>query len=97
MGMPRYARKSDNVQADSLEELRDAGFMCWVISWPDDVLVWHPKWGNNWFRMLSFKTPDGKGRIKERKDQAEQNAFCALTGTPRVCSGQHAINALEAP
>lgn len=93
----RRAAKSDASQAPILEGLRAAGYQCWVIEWPDDILVWHPRFGANWFRVISAKTPDAKGRIKERKDQPEQNAFVAMTGVPRVGTPEHAIAAMEAP
>lgn len=97
MGFNRYARKADKTQPEVMETLRACGYQVWDIGLPDDLLVWHPKFGANWFRMLSVKTPDDKGRMRERKDRAEQNNFCAMTGTPRVGSGQHALMALEAP
>lgn len=94
--MRRYAMKQDISQPVILEGLRKAGYQCWVIGWPDDILVWHPRFGSNWFRMISAKTLDAKGRLPKRNDQEDQDAFVAMTGTPRVGTAEHAIKAMEA-
>lgn len=91
----RYAAKSDISQPKIVEDLRKAGYSVWNIKLPDDLLVWHPKFGANNFRMLSVKTADAKGRVKERGDRKKQNAFCALTGVPRVSNSEQALEAME--
>jgi hypothetical protein len=93
---PRFMsnHRKDNSESAIAKDLPKAGYTTWDVL-PDDRLVWHPKFGRNWFRMLSIKTPDEKGRIRKRKDQAEQDAFCELTGTPRVATTEQALTALE--
>lgn len=96
MSWNRYAKKADDSQQDILDGLKKAGYRYWVIQWPDDILVWHPRFGANWFRMLSAKTLDAKGRFRKRNDQKDQDEFCATTGTPRVGTAEQAIRAMEA-
>lgn len=86
--------RKDLSEPEIVKDLGKAGYLTWDVL-PDDRLVWHPKFGRNWFRMLSIKTPDAKGRIPKRKDQAEQDAFCEMTGTPRVTTTEQALSALE--
>lgn len=90
------AKKRDKSEAGIVQALRKCGYMVWLLDQPDDLLVWHPRFGQNWFRMISAKTLDAKGRLPKRRDQAEQDAFVAMTGTPRVGSPEHAIAAMEA-
>lgn len=98
MSRPRYMTNhaKDLAEPKIVEDLEEkAGYRTWDVL-PDDRLVWHPKFGRNWFRLLSIKTPDAKGRIRLRKDQKKQDEFCAETGVPRVGTTEQALAALEA-
>jgi hypothetical protein len=95
---PRYLtqHRKDDAEPGIVSDLEDkAGYRTWDAL-PDDRLVWHPKFGRNWFRLLSIKTPDEKGRIRKRRDQKKQDEFCELTGVPRVATTEQALVALEA-
>lgn len=92
---PRYManHRKDLSEPDIVKDLKKAH--CQVYDrLPDDLLVWHPSFGDNWFRLLSVKTADEKGRIRKRKDQAGQDAFCELTGVPRVTDSEQALRKL---
>jgi hypothetical protein len=83
---------SDATQKTIVDALRVAGWKCWVIGWPADLLVWKQGKG---FRLLEAKTPNRKdGGYTPRKDQAEQEEFLRLTGTPRVTSAEAALRAV---
>lgn len=92
---PIRRTRSDTSQKTILEALDEAGYEYWVIGWPDDILVRKHSWRPNWFRMLSVKTPDAKGRIRIRKDQDEQNKFCLTHGVPRVGTPEQALEAFR--
>lgn len=96
---PRFMtqHRKDDAEAPIVQDLTEkAGFKTWDAL-PDDRLVWHPRFGRNWFRILSIKTPDEKGRIRLRRDQQAQDEFCALTGVPRVGTTEQALAELEKP
>lgn len=64
---------------------------------PTDLLVRHPSWPINSWRLLECKTPKGKKRVlKLRKDQQEQQDFCADHFVPYVLDGLSAVTYLEA-
>lgn len=88
MSFNRYAKRADKTQAAIVEALRKAGWAVWIIGWPVDLLCW--KHGKG-FRVLECKTPTKGGRIRIRKDQAAQNEFIELTGTPRVSDPMEAL------
>lgn len=88
--------RKDLSEPEIVKDLAKTGYRTWD-KLPDDRLVWHPKFGRNWFRLLSIKTPDAKGKIRKRADQAEQDQFCELTGTPRVTTTEQALAALDNP
>jgi hypothetical protein len=88
MAVRRYAKRTDQTQASIVKALRRAGWHVWVIHEPVDLLCWKPGRG---FRVLECKTPTKGGRIRIRKDQAAQNGFIELTGTPRVADPFEAL------
>ena len=90
----RFARKADATQSAIVAAIRAAGWECWYIGEPADLLCYHH--GKGIWRVLEAKTPNRKnGRYHPRKDQAEQNDFCARTNTPRVTSPEAALEALQ--
>jgi hypothetical protein len=62
-----------------------------IIGRPTDLLVRHPSWPHNIWRLLECKSPSGKAQtLKLRKDQEEQREFCETHRVP------YAIGAVEA-
>ena len=78
-----------------VEELRNRGYIVVIIGRPVDLLIRHPSWPLNIWRLLEGKSPSGKaGTLKLRKDQEEQQKFCAEHGVPYAMSGFEALLAM---
>jgi hypothetical protein len=88
---PRYAKRRDVSEPAIVQAIEAAGWSTWRLDEPADLLCWKAGRG---FRVLECKTPDAKGKFRERSDRAKQNAFCALTGVNRVCNPLQALQAL---
>jgi hypothetical protein len=87
----RHARRTDATQGTIVGELRARGYVVIIIGRPTDLLVRHPAWPHNIWRLLECKSPAGKAqRLKLRKDQDEQREFCETHRVP------YAISAVEA-
>lgn len=80
-------RKSDSTQAAIVRELSKLGYLVSVIREPVDLQIGRESWGNR-FVLLECKPLTGKRKPKARirKDQPEQNEFCARYRVPRVTS-----------
>jgi hypothetical protein len=92
MSFNRYARRADKSTQKIVDELRAVGFTVIHIGRPVDLLVTHAKWGPNVWKLLECKTPKGKkGVLKLRKDQQEQQDFCAEHGVPYVLTSFEAL------
>jgi hypothetical protein len=90
MSLNRWARKRDHSESDIVDALKKAGFHVWT-SLPVDLLVYRPDTG---IRLLENKTPTKTGKRRKRKDQAAQDDFISLTGTPVVLTAEEALRAL---
>lgn len=83
--------RSDTTAEPIVTELRTCGYIVIMIGRPTDLLVRHPTWPHNIWRLLECKSPSGKGqKLKLRKDQEEQREFCETHRVP------YAISAVEA-
>lgn len=88
--------RSDKSTQDIVDELRALGYTVEFVGRPVDLLVTHPSWPPNVWRLMECKTPKGKkGELKLRKDQERQQQFCAQHGVPYVLSGLSAITWLQ--
>lgn len=97
MGWNRYARKADATTQQIVDELRAVGYVVKHIGLPVDIMVTHPSWPANTWRLLECKSPQGKGgKAYMRKDRATQQAFCTEHGVPYVMNGEEAIRYLIA-
>lgn len=83
--------RSDTTSSAIVDELRTRGYIVVIIGRPTDLLVRHPTWPHNIWRLLECKSPSGKAqKLKLRKDQEEQRKFCEEHRVP------YAIGAVEA-
>ena len=82
--------RSDTTSEVIVGELRECGYVVVIIGRPTDLLVRHPTWPHNIWRLLECKSPTPKGRLRLRKDQEEQQEFCETHRVP------YAISAVEA-
>jgi hypothetical protein len=97
MGFNRYARRADKSTQGIVDELRALGYTVEYVGRPVDLLVTHPSWPPNTWRLVECKTPKGKkGELKLRADQAKQQAFCATNGVPYVITPVAALTWLQA-
>jgi hypothetical protein len=87
----RYALRKDESQAAIVGAIRAAGWLCFVLHEPADLLCW--KVGKGW-RVLECKTPTKTGKQRKRKDQELQKQFLELTGTRVVMTPFEALLAL---
>lgn len=96
MGYKRPQKHRPDTTAPAIiQELETRGFKVVRIGRPVDLLVTHPKWPVNTWRLLECKTPSGKeAKLKLRKDQEEQQAFCAQHGVPYAISPLEALHAM---
>lgn len=86
-----YARRIDSTQPTIVGELRERGYVVVIIKRPTDLLIRHPSWPHNIWRLLECKSPSGKAQtLKLRKDQEAQRKFCEEHRVP------YAISAVEA-
>jgi hypothetical protein len=85
----------DKSKAGIVKDLKKAGFVVYDIGRPVDLLVTHPKWGANRWRLLECKShKDAKGNVKLDKRQQEQRDFCKAHGVPYVTDAFEALLAL---
>ncbi len=91
----RRAAKVDSTQAEIVKGLRDAGYHVTIMKLPVDLAVRKSGWPPSIFAFLESKTPDAKGRVRERKDRETQNKFRAAHGVPAVCSSREALEWLR--
>jgi hypothetical protein len=89
--MRHYAKRKDESQAAIVAAIRAAGWLCFILHEPCDLLCW--KKGKGW-RTLECKTPTKTGKQRKRTDQKVQEQFLELTGTPVVLSPFDALLAL---
>jgi Holliday junction resolvase len=89
---PKYAKRRDIAEAGIESALRKAGCKVWKHL-PADLLVRVPSDKPGVFRVLECKTAKG-GKLRLRKDQAEQAAFCEETGVPYVTNDVEALKAV---
>jgi hypothetical protein len=87
----RYALRKDESQDAIVKAIRAAGWLCFVMHEPADLLVW--KDGKGW-RVLECKTPTKTGKRRKRTDQALQDQFLEFTKTPVVMTPFEALLAL---
>lgn len=91
MSYARHARRADSTQQTIVSELRARGYIVIIIGRPTDLLVRHPSWPHNIWRLLECKSPSGKQqKLKLRKDQEDQQKFCETHRVP------YALGAIEA-
>lgn len=88
----RYQRsKPDASTQQIVDELRAIGYTV-EYHGKADLLVTHVNWPPNVWRKLECKTPKGKAQtLKLRKDQEDQQKYCAEHGIPYVLNGLQAI------
>lgn len=85
--------RTDTTQDAIVEELTNRGFIVKRIGRPVDLLIRHPSWPHNIWRLLECKSPSGKQqKLKLRKDQEEQQRFCAEHGVPYAIGAVEALN-----
>src|SRR6185312_11287788 len=89
MSLNRYATKRDAVEPQIIDAVTKAGWHCWQLDYPVDLLLWKEGRG---FVLMEVKT--GKGRI--RKEQEAQRNFVDTTRTPVVRTPTEALEALGA-
>lgn len=87
----RYALRKDESQDAIVKAIRAAGWLCFVMHEPCDLLCW--KQGKGW-RVLECKTPTKTGKRRKRLDQKVQDQFLELTKTPVVLTPFDALLAL---
>lgn len=92
----KYQKSKPDTSKDAIvEELRNRGYVVHLVGRPVDCLVRHPSWPLNIWRLLECKSPSGKaGKLKLRKDQEEQQKFCAEHGVPYAISPLEALHAM---
>jgi len=89
MTLNRYAAKRDSIEPQIIEALTKAGWHCWQLDYPVDLLCWKEGRG---FVLMEVKT--GKGKI--RKEQKAQRNFVETTRTPIVRTPLDALRAIGA-
>lgn len=95
MGWNRYAKKADATTQQIVDELRAVGYIVKHIGLPVDLLVRHPRWPANTWKLLECKSVKLKtGAVKMRKDRQAQQDFCAKHGVPYVTNSFEALLAL---
>lgn len=87
----RYALRKDESQAAIVAAIRAAGWLCFVLHEPADLLCWKESKG---WRVLECKTPTKAGKRRKRMDQKVQQQFLDLTKTPVVLTPFEALLAL---
>ncbi len=85
----RYATRRDANEQTIMDAIEKAGWHCWQLDYPVDLLCWKEGRG---FVLMEVKT--GKGKI--RKEQEAQRNFVETTRTPVVRTPEDALRALGA-
>lgn len=86
--------RPDTTTSTIVTELRNRGYVVRHIGRPVDLLVTHPSWPHNTWKLLECKSPSPKGELKLRKDQQEQREFCEKNKVPYALSALEALNAM---
>jgi hypothetical protein len=87
--------KPDAVTEDIVKGLRKCGYQVELVGRPTDLLVRHPRWPQNLFKMLECKTRKLKnGKVVLDKRQKAQIEFCKTHGVPYVTDVFEALLAL---
>jgi hypothetical protein len=87
--------RADTTIGAIVEELRNRGYIVVIIGRPVDLLIRHPSWPLNVWRLLEGKSPSGREqKLKLRKDQEDQQKFCAEHGVPYAISPLEALHAM---
>jgi len=89
MSLNRYATKRDAAEPQIIEAITTAGWHCWQLDYPVDLLLWKEGRG---FLLIEVKT----GKSKIRKEQVNQRNFVETTGTPLVRTPEEALKAIGA-
>ena len=77
--------KPDAVTEKIVEGLRKCGYSVEHVGRPTDLLVRHPTWPKNLFRMLECKSRKKKnGEVVLDPRQKAQKEFCDAHGVPYV-------------
>lgn len=98
MSYARYARRTDATQEIIVGELRTCGYIVIIIGRPTDLLIHHPNWPRNIWRLLECKSPSGKAqKLRLRKDQEEQRKFCEEHRVPYAISAGEALQLMGEP
>lgn len=95
MGYKFRRDNPDKSKAGIVKGLKKAGFIVIQPGRPVDLLVRHPKWGPNRWRLLECKShKDAKGNVRLDKRQQEQQEFCKTHGVPYATDAFEALLAL---
>lgn len=94
MSFNRYARRKDTTTDSIVTELRARQYIVYHVGRPTDLLIRHPSWPLNTWKLLECKSPSPRGTLKLRKDQEEQTKFCAEHGVPYAMNGAEALMAM---
>ena len=86
--------RSDTTTDTIVSELRKRGYVVKHIGRPVDLLITHPRWPHNTWKLLECKSPSPKGELKLRKDQEEQRKFCEDNRVPYAICALEALNAM---
>jgi len=86
--------RSDTTTDAIVEELRNHQYIVYHVKRPTDLLIRHPSWPLNTWKLLECKSPTPKGQPKLRKDQEDQQKFCAEHGVPYAISPLEALHAM---
>lgn len=96
MGYKRpQMHRPDTTAPAIIEELQKYGYVIYRIGRPVDLLITHPSWPLNTWKLLEAKSPSGReAKLKLRKDQEDQQKFCAEHGVPYAISPLEALHAI---
>lgn len=96
MGFKRQLSKPDATTQKIVDELRAIGFDVIYVNQPVDLLVTHPTWSPNTWRLLEVKSHRLKnGEAKLDKRQQAQRDFCELHSVPYVTDSFEALKYLR--
>lgn len=87
--------RPDTTTSAIVTELRNRGYVVRHIGRPVDLLVTHPNWPHNTWKLLECKSPSPKGELKLRKDQEDQREFCEKNKVPYALSALEALHAMN--
>lgn len=95
MSWNRHAKRADTSTQKIVDELRALHYVVVHVGRPVDLLVTHAKWPANTWKLLECKSHKLKnGQVKLRKDQQDQQEFCAEHNVPYVTTSFEALLAL---